>query len=526
MKIFSPSAEKFVRRYALWICLAGLLGQTLSFHHPTILPQWPEGAHAWRQADALSQTIQFHATPDRPFHRPAMHFIHPDAGHGEGAGEFTGSYWLNARLWSLLGADHPWPWTLRLTHLAVWLAGLLALFAWSLRLSGNPGLAILLPWLVQASPVAAFYAPSLLVNAMGLAFVFIAWWSAGKNRWGLAAAALALAMLFRPTMALGLVPFGLLAWRNGSTRQAAASAGAALAVPLTWVFWARTYNAASGSVYFLTSTSPLTDVLANGRAEEYFTLFFDVLLNEWYPPAVRWAGALSLVGLAAWAIWHRQARFWAIWTLATAVAVAGYIYMWFGRLNHHDYYLLDALVLVPVLVLSLDQTLRPRPLLLTLMALAVLWSSLASHDRTAVKWGLPSAPDQSAHVAPWEIGMWRDHHAVWRERFAGMDSLASRWSAQGVGPASVLLCLPDASPNIALTRLGRNGFTSLYDNDLRGSERVARFAELGATHLVVLDPGILKDGEWNDVSMTPLDTVGAVWLFSLQHENRPKPEGE
>lgn len=115
--------------------------------------------------------------------------------------------------------------------------------------------------------------------------------------------------------------------------------------------------------------------------------------------------------------------------------------------------------------------------------------------------------------------MWRDHHAVWRQRFAGMDSLSSRWAALGVGEEAVLVCLPDASPNIALTRLGRNGFTSLYDNDLKGAERVAHFAALGATHFVVLDPGILKEGEWNDVSMTPVDTVGAVWLFSLQHED-------
>lgn len=519
MKIFSPSAEKFVQRHAVWICLVGVLAQTLAFHHPTILPQWSEGAHAWRQADALSQTQQFRLTPDRPLWRPAMHFIHPDAGRGEGAGEFTGSYWLNARLWSLLGADAPWPWTLRLTHWLVWLAGLMALFAWSRRLSGKPLFAILLTWLVQASPVAAFYAPSLLVNPMGLAFVFIAWWAAGNKRWVITAAAMALAMLFRPTMALGLVPLTMLAWRNGSARPAAASTTAALALALSWVFWARAYNEATGSVYFLTSTSPLSEVLANGRATEYFTLFRDVLLNEWYPAAVRWAAVVALAVLGVQAVRHRTARFWAIWAVATTAAVGGYIYMWFGRLNHHDYYLLDALVLLPVLVHALDQTLRTRPLLHALLACAVLWSSLASRDRSAVKWGLPSAPTRSAHVAPWEIGMWRDHHAVWRQRFAGMDSLSSRWAALGVGEEAVLVCLPDASPNIALTRLGRNGFTSLYDNDLKGAERVAHFAALGATHFVVLDPGILKEGEWNDVSMTPVDAVGAVWLFSLQHED-------
>lgn len=513
----------------MWICLVGLLGQTSFFHYPAILPDWPEGAHAWRQADALSQTMQFHEAPDRPFFRPAMHFIHPDAGHGLGAGEFTGSYWFNARLWSWLGAESPWPWTLRVTHMVVWLAGLLALFAWSRRLGRNPWLAIFLPWLIQASPVAAFYAPSLLVNAMGLAFVFMAWWAAGRGRWLLVTMALASAMLFRPTMALGLVPLGLLAWREGHWRSAWRSAIPAIGVALCWVIWARAYNDTTGSVYFLTSISPLTEVLASGRASEFYTLFVDVQLQEVFPSPVRWAGLLALGVLGVQVVRSRENRFWAGWTAATLFAVLGYIYMWFGRLNHHDYYLLDVLVVVPVLVLSLGQTLRahrPHTLLLVVVGGAVLWSTLASRDRTAVKWGLPGAPSRSVHVSPWEISMWRDHHALWRRRFGGMDSLASRWSALGVGEEAVLVCMPDASPNIALTRLGRKGFTNLYDNDLRDGARVARFAELGATHLVVLDPGLLTQGLWNDVSMTPLDTAGAVWLFSLHHEHRTGPQRE
>lgn len=520
MNFFRSFLSAIVPRFAVWVCLLGLLLQMLSVGWWDVMDDWPEGAHAWRQADALSQTMKFHQHPQAPFWRPSMHFLHGKGGRG--AGEFTGSYWLNARLWEWTGAEAPLPATLRWTHVLVWLAGLMALFGWVRHLTESPFLAMLVPWFVQASPVVAFYAPSLLVNPMGLAFVFIAWWAAGRHRWVWAALAMMLAMLFRPTMGLGLVPLVLLAWRDEQWRAAAWASAVAIGGAGAWVVWAKSYNATHESVYFLTSTSPLTEVLKNGQWSTFWTLFQDVMLQEWYPEEVRWLIGAAFVVVLVLAARRRDMRFWAGWAVATLLAVGAYIYMWFGRLNHHDYYLMDVHVLTPVLLVAFHQILPASPARRQLAGfiglVAIVWSSSSARDRAAMKWGLPAVPEHSKHFSGWEGAMWRNHHMIWRQRLEGMDSLASRWDALGVGEDAVLVCLPDASPNIALSRLGRDGYTGLYENDLKAGQRVAHYASLGATHFVVLDPQILNEGEWNDVSMTPVDTSGAVWLFSLHDE--------
>ena len=73
--------------------------------------------HQWRQCDAYSLALNYFEE-GRGLLEPAMHFIH-GASSGEAVGEFTGTYWLNAQLWKVVGLH---PWTMRWMHLLLWLA--------------------------------------------------------------------------------------------------------------------------------------------------------------------------------------------------------------------------------------------------------------------------------------------------------------------------------------------------------------------------------------------------------------------
>ena len=109
------------------------------------------------------------------FFEPRMHFQHGnDAGSGLAVGEFTGTYWLNAQIWSVTGLK---PYLMRWTHMVFWLLGSLALFALGRGWFGA-WKAAFVTMFVSASPLIAFYAGSYLVNVAALGSVFVSWWLA------------------------------------------------------------------------------------------------------------------------------------------------------------------------------------------------------------------------------------------------------------------------------------------------------------------------------------------------------------
>lgn len=504
----------------LWVALAGLLVQAAVYRWDRILPEMPKGAHAWRQADALSMAMKF-ASEDLPLHKPAMHFR--QGADGSGAGEFTLTYWLNGQLWSALGVKRL-PWTMRLMHGVIWWLGLLALVDWVRRKTGAGWLGVAIAWLLQASPLTAYYGPGLMVNQMALGSMFIGWWALERRAFVGGGVALGLGMLFRPTMALALVGPALEPlWDRSRRAQWISMVGAVVGVG-AWVVWSKVYNAAHETTYFLTGLSPMTDVLQAGNWSEFKELFTSVLLADFYPKAIRITGFATYIYvlLRGWRTAEmRQASVVAWLTFAAALA---YIFLWFGRLNHHDYYLLDVLVLVPVGALAMHQALpagarRWLPAMLLALIAVGTW---AARDRAGAKSG-HNLPATSPFMSSWELTMWRNHHAVWNGRFEGLDALA----ASGAIPEdAVLVCMPDASPNIALSRLDRNGFTSLYDNDLQAGARLRHYAERGATHFVALDPGLLEVGDWGNTLSRPLVRKGRVWLYALEGSTSPPLRNE
>ena len=169
----------------------------------------PYGMHQWRQCDAYSMALNYAMEP-RGLFEPAIHFQH-GAGGGEAVGEFPLTYFLNGKLWKAIGLQ---PWTLRWTHLALLLLGCWCLFR-TLSQLASPSSSLALTWLTMGSGLMAFYGPNYLVNAAGLGLVYVGWWEAYKwwqtgctarKPQALMVLAFTLALLFRPTMALGLIP--------------------------------------------------------------------------------------------------------------------------------------------------------------------------------------------------------------------------------------------------------------------------------------------------------------------------------
>lgn len=478
----------------------------------------PYSLHEWRQRDALSLTLRY-MEPGRSFWEPAIHFQHAE--DGRGAGEFTGLYFVNAGLWKLFG--RPLPWTLRWTQGLFLFLGLVALSGAASRWSGRPHAG---PWVALvafASPLIQFYGINYLVNPSALMSVFIAWWMGARSevavhpvRWLVGAAAmLAFAGLLRPTMLLGGIPLLVRWWqvRQVPPVQALLLGGAVVGTVGAWVVWAKSYNAANASTYFLTTLRPLWDTPDVARVWEALVR---VRLQELYHVHVRWLIAAVVLITAVRAARLRVGGFGSVgWT---GLALLAYGVLWFKNLDVHDYYLLEFLILAPLLaiwVVRLWSGWRWRRAGVWVLALVGLYQIGHSVARNRVKWDGSAGPLVERFVPHWEREEWDWFHADQRKRWAPLDELAEQWTAWGVPEDAWVLSIPDPSPNISLTRMGRFGFTSLYENDLHAGQRVSWAVERGARYLVVNKPELLESGDWGDWLSHPVGVHRGIQVFAL-----------
>ena len=480
----------------------------------------PYSIHEWRQRDALSQTLRY-LEPGRGFFEPAMHFQHSDG--GSGAGEFTGLYYLNAQLWNVLG--RPIPWTLRLTQGLSLLLGLLALAAALRNWTCSWSVGAWAAWAVLVSPLMQFYGVNYLVNPTGLMAVFGAWWmwsrserSGSRSLWwaGGAALLLMIAGWLRPTMLLGGAPL-LVRWWSGRTLRSGAAFALGGVVVLgvgAWVFWAKSYNEAHHSVYFLTTLRPLW---STPNIHEVWESLVTVRLQEVFHLHVRWLGAV-LIALTAW----RSRRHWGADGLAfvlTSSGAAAYGVLWFKNLDVHDYYLLELLMVVPLLAAwghRVSKKARWRKAMVALLALASIYQMGHSIARNRMKWGQTDGWLVEQFVPKGEREEWRWYHADRRSRLEPLLELPGKMKEWGVPDDAWVLSLPDGSPNITLTLLNRFGFTGLYENDLHAGERVAWAASRGADFLVINKAEILEAGDWGPWLTDEVGRHGGVVVYDLR----------
>ena len=97
-----------------------------------------------------------------------------------------------------------------------------------------------------------------------------------------------------------------------------------------------------------------------------------------------------------------------------------------------------------------------------------------------------------------------------------MAELPEKLRDWGVPDGAWVLSLPDQSPNISLTLMGRFGYTSLFENDKVAGERVAWAAAAGADYLVVNKPAILEAGDWGPWLRAEVGRMGEVVVFDLR----------
>lgn len=491
----------------------------------------PYGMHQWRQCDAYSMALNYYQE-GRGLFDPAIHFLHGDDS-GRAAGEFTGSYWLNAKLWKWVGFH---PWTMRWLHFLIWLVGCWALFAlgrswFSIRAS------LCVVWLVMISPLMVFYGPNYLVNVAALSFVFMSWYLANKflnsdshsfRNQVLLCTTLAFSILFRPTMILGWLPVVFAAWMFGDRKKWFWTLFWPLVIGLAWVFWAKHVNANSRSPYFLTSVRPIWEA---PDAWKIWKAFREDLLPQWYHRFLLVGGALI------WLISRPRsltspANTWKAWRLTLfpmALALICYTSLWFGNLDVHDYYLIEYQLIVPICGWSIvagksaisKRASAVNRLFPWAVSFLLLFQSLEARLRTEMKYKTPSGWLFETVIPQRERDVWSWFHWDQKRRFDRFEEVQGQLRKLGYSRYDRVISVPDPSPNITLSLMDQMGFTDLYDDHLQGDERIEHYVARGAVVLVCNDPAWLESHSNSPWLQRPIASVGNTLIFDLSESIPP-----
>ncbi|MEO7080649.1 MAG: glycosyltransferase family 39 protein, partial [Flavobacteriales bacterium] len=366
--------RNFLQRIdALWWFVALFILISGAYEAGRVLHLLPQPHHLWRQADCISLAWNYYDTTWNLF-QPTIHHLFSDHhSSGRTAGEFPILYYVVGMIWRVTG---PNLFIYRLLEFLLHFAGSLALFASVRRILANGFWAVCIALLFYTSPAIVYFGIGFLTDVPAFDMALIGWWftvryaTEGKRKWwAYAVFFFILGMLLKVTAGMSLVALaGVLLWATlfkkkskdtwslfkGNRYEWAALAIGLLAV-YAWYAYAAYYNDLHRGKYTFNDLWPIWSMSA---AERSATWDFgrNILVFQIFDTSV-WL----FCGSALTALLANVRRLNAQVILLNLLLLIGtvlFTLFWFNAVNNHDYYFINPIITLIVLLVSFLWMLR------------------------------------------------------------------------------------------------------------------------------------------------------------------------
>ena len=328
---------------------------SVAFTYPEILFKRPQGVHVWRQTDCTSLALNYYQK-DLPLLRPQMH--HRFQGDSEAMGEFPIMYFLVGKLYSVFGYHE-------FIYRGIWwlisFAGSFCLYRLAYNLLNLPMESVLIGLILILSPVNAFYGISFIADPVAMYFVCIALYllhqayKSGIYYYylpGIGIIALSgllkISSLIIPISLISV--FVLYCLLNRKWREFFFALTALFIIGFvnySWYNYAIEFNRARNNFYFFTRTAPIWEIGSQERTE-LFKLFYDIRLQEFYNKLM-WLVGIILGVLGFYKL--RKNPWWTLFIFTGVVGVISFFLLFFQQFRYHDYYMINLVMIVPMLFL-------------------------------------------------------------------------------------------------------------------------------------------------------------------------------
>ena len=477
--------------WAVLLFIIGVLFFVYGFSN--ILFLRPQGIHQWRQCDCLSFALNYY-NHDATFFHPAIQYLGKD-GTGKTASGFPILYFIIAKIWQLTGYHE---FTYRIVILIIAISGLFALTKTVEDILEDSLIAIFVSLILFTSTIFVYYSNNFLMNVPALSMALIAlyffyrFYQTKKNRnLYLSMLFFAIGGLLKVTALMGFVAIlGILAleWiikikfgRDGylfkhHLKQIIPFLIVILLVA-SWYVYAAYYNAKYNSGIFLIGILPIWKI-SWSHIHEIIHYVRVLWLNSYQS---KWMQAISVLLLGVLILYYKKGhKFLWVFTFLLTMGFLIFLTLFFQVFDHHDYYLINQLILMVSIFTSFFYLLKMyynkvfkslifRFLLLILLVYNVKICANNIHNRYHVKWENPHLTTTITleHITPY------------------LRSL-------GIKRTDPMLVEQDGSFDISLYLMNQKGYTTFGGKFRDSTEIKQAIIHRNLRYLLVTDSNLLK----------------------------------
>ncbi len=532
--------SKSLPKALLFLATLLLFGWIYNYHE--ILFERISEPHMWRQADCLSITMNYYMD-GLNFFTPQIHWTGPD-GHGKTISEFPVIYYTVAKLWKVFGHHE---FIFRLINLLFVFSGFFALYRLGYTYLNDSFWAFFIPLFLFTSPALVYYSNNFLMNApsFGIALTalfFYAKWHRQKQRKWLVLSMLLflLAGLLKVTsLIIFMALLSLLVYQSfksilkeeTSIKKVWPKVVPFLLVILatfSWYSYARHYCRENIQGIFLQGLYPIWDVSAAERSEILHQFYWQVL-----PSVFNKKGLAVCLLLFIWILLSLKKVKPELYFLVfiTFFGELLFLIFWFQAINIHDYYLINLLIIIPLITFTFLHTLKKsspkifRSKLLKSVALVgLLMLMYQASLLTRIKYN-PADPWLKANIfiGEKEQERWERKSLNYQATFQGLEEINPYLRSLGIDRDDRVVSIPDPSINISLYLMDQKGFTDFGYSETKGkiAERMNRFIQIGANYLIVTKKEAINAEAFRPFTQEQIGAYKNVTIYKL-----PEPKNE
>ncbi len=487
-------------QYIVFIFIATIYFFLMGYNE--VADKGPYSQHIYRQSDSYAFALNYYYEKNAFLEPSILLVIEKET--GKTVSEFPILYYLTAKIWNITGVT---PFIPRFINFLILCIGLFCLYKLALEFLEDHFWAAMVSLSLAASPLIGYYAFNFLPNIPALGFALIASFYFFKYFKYESSVYLIFASIFFALAALIKISslFAFLALnatlfisnlKHIKTKPTAilkqlASVIFVLGILICWFLFTKSYNARHIGGLFNQSILPVWD-LSSAQIHSILDLIYDNTLIYFFNP---YALGLLIVAFGASIICRKKANKQIL--VVTALLLIGaimFVILFFGGMDYHEYFLIDATILIPFLALSFFTLIKNSLnayynlnwvkttvavlMLLLLNYNAILTGMRINPNRALVKKNIPLNKKVTEY--------WEYRHYDWTMHQKKYEGIVPYLRGLGINFEDRVISIPDGTPNVTLTLLQQKGFTDYhYSANYTGAGQTMRKIALGAKYMIV-----------------------------------------
>jgi hypothetical protein len=435
---------------------------SIGFNYHEIMFERPQGVHVWRQTDCASMALNYHQK-DLSLLHPQMHFRMNDK--AEALGEFPIMYFVVGKLYSVFGYHE---FIYRLLWYAIAFAGSFCLFRLAYLMLNLPLESLFIGLMLFISPVVAFYTIGFISDPIALYAVPISLYILYRayitnNYWHFLIAIFVIALAGILKISSLIIPLALL------------------------------------GIYLLYSIfgDKRKDALNPTEKGDLFSILSEIRLPQFYNEFM----LLLLIVLSGLSFLKRRFHFWiSAFSFTALLGLVFYSLLFFQQFRYHDYYMINAVIIIPVLFITAFRGIKDLE----------LWRSVGFAIKIVFIFIMVRNTVLTANFVKRRYMNPENEHYITR----GYGTLEPYLKEKGIDLEDFVISIPDESPNTTLYLMNRSGWSNLYHHPMKPGD-IDEFKKMGAKYLIIGDEKLLHDTLLSPYLKSPIGKYKEISLFEL-----------